>query len=82
MDVVGDAGFYGFGALISAVVLAFALWRMTRRPAVPLEDQGPWVPVSRTTPMAAELDPRWDPEESGSEEGAGTDTQEPGKAPA
>jgi hypothetical protein len=32
--------------------------------------------------MAAELDPRWDPEESGSEEGAGTDTQEPGKAPA
>lgn len=62
MDTLGHWGFYGFGALVSALVGCFALWRMTQRRAVPMDEQGPWVAVSRTSPMAAELDPRWDPE--------------------
>jgi len=62
MDTLGHWSFYGFGALVSALVGCFALWRMTQRAAVPMDEQGPWVAVSRTSPMASEIDPRWDPE--------------------
>ena len=30
---------------------------MTRRAALPSDEQGPWVPLPRTTPVAYELDP-------------------------
>lgn len=76
MDNLGLWGFYGFGAVTSGLVGGFALWRMTQRRAVPMDEQGPWVAVSRTSPVAAELDPRWDPEAE--EEGE----VEPGEAQA
>lgn len=63
MDWVGNWGYYGIGAGVSAVVGLFTIWRMKQRSALPVEEQGPWVSVSRTTPVAAELDPRWEPEE-------------------
>ncbi len=35
---------------------------MTRRAALPNDEQGPWVPLPRTTPVAYELDPWAEPE--------------------
>jgi MFS family permease len=69
MDWVGNWGYYGFGALTAGLVALFTLWRMKQRQALPVDEQGPWVSVSRTTPMAAELDPRWEPEEETDGEG-------------
>ena len=80
MDLVGDWGFYGFGAVVSAAVGGFAVWRMTRRAAVPLDEQGPWVAVSRTSPVAAELDPRWDPEADPDADGDEADPEPAGQA--
>jgi MFS family permease len=69
MEYVGNWGYYGFGALTAGLLALFTLWRMMQRPALPVEEQGPWVSVSRTTPVAAELDPRWEPEEETGEDG-------------
>lgn len=63
MQLVGAHGLYVFGAAIAAVVGLFALWRMTRRPAIPAEAQGPYVAVTQTTAVALELDPRGPGEE-------------------
>jgi MFS family permease len=61
MGLVGNWGFYGFSGLVSLAVGGFALWRMASRPPVPMEEQGPFVFVSRASPVGAELDPRAEP---------------------
>ena len=48
---------------IPLLVGLFALWRMTRRPAPSMEEQGPFVAVPRTSPVVSDLDPRGDPSE-------------------
>jgi Na+/melibiose symporter-like transporter len=63
MDVVGLWGFYGVGVLVALLIGAFALWRMTRRAAPAMEDQGPFVAMPRTSPVAADMDPRGEPAE-------------------
>jgi MFS family permease len=57
MEWLGPRGLYLFAALVSTVVGLFALWRMTRRPPLPSEAQGPYVAVAQTTPVALELAP-------------------------
>lgn len=56
MGLVGGWGFYGFGVVVALAVGAFALWRMTKRPAP--ADQAPFVAMPRTSPVIADLDPR------------------------
>jgi MFS family permease len=63
MTLVGTWGFYGFGMVVAALVGLFALWRMTRRPAPSMEDQGLFVAVPRTSPVVSDLDPRGEPSE-------------------
>jgi MFS family permease len=58
MQLLGPEGLYVFAAGVSFLVGAFALWRMTRRPPLPSEEQGPYAPVAQTTAVALELDPR------------------------
>lgn len=58
MDVVGPEGLFQFSAAIGIGVGLFALFRMTRRAAPALEDQGPFVALTGTSAMAVELDPR------------------------
>ena len=54
MDVGGPPGFMSFIAAIYVTVGLFALYRMTRRRAVPLEEQGDFMLITpRTTPVAA-----------------------------
>jgi len=61
MGLFGPQGFYGFGMVVALLVGLFALWRMTRRAAP--EDQGRFVAVPRTSPVASDLDPRGETEE-------------------
>lgn len=81
MGLVGNWGFYGLSALVCLAVGGFALWRMGRRAAVPMEEQGLFVFVSRASPVAAELDPRAEPsdEESEAETEAGPDAEPDGE---
>jgi len=46
MDLGGPAGFWMFVAAMFACVLLYALWRMTRRPAIPVGETGSYVAVS------------------------------------
>jgi MFS family permease len=56
MSVAGPAGFFwSLGAVHTAIGL-FALYRMTRRPALPSDKQGIYQPMPpRSTPMAASI---------------------------
>jgi MFS family permease len=56
MSVAGPAGFFWCLSVTHAAIGVFALYRMTRRPAVPADEQGAFqsMPV-RSTPMAARI---------------------------
>lgn len=58
MEMAGPAALYYTLAVTALLVAGFGLYRMTRRPAPAVEDQGPFVPLTRMTGLAAELDPR------------------------
>ncbi|WP_193182197.1 MFS transporter [Nisaea sediminum] len=58
MDQVGPGGLFHFSALIGGAVGLFAVYRMLRRAAPTMEEQGPYVAYARTSALAAELDPR------------------------
>lgn len=62
MKGLGDSGMYVMVALLSASSAAFGVYQSKIRKPVPLEDQNPFVPLVRTTPMAAEFDPRQEEE--------------------
>ena len=51
IGTVGPTGFFWWLALVHVSVGAFALWRMTRREGMPIEDQGPYVAIP-TTPSS------------------------------
>ena len=56
MQAVGPGGFFAFLSGVHAAIGAFALYRMTRRAAVPLDAQGPFVgTVNRGSPLATEI---------------------------
>jgi MFS family permease len=57
LALAGPAGLFIFAAMVGAGLGLFGLWRMTRRATLPSDEQGPWVPLPRTTPVAYELDP-------------------------
>ena len=51
-------GFFLWMALVKCCIGLFALWRMTRRASIPLEDQGTFVSMPpRASPVAVTLNP-------------------------
>jgi MFS family permease len=61
IDLFGAGGLFLYTAVAHAGFVLFTVYRMTRRAAVPPEGRAPYVAAgrpSRTTPVAAELDPR------------------------
>src|SRR5579883_1828852 len=54
MGRMGPRGLFVFVAVVTALLALFTLWRMTRRPTVPSEAKGPFVPQSGMTPVGAE----------------------------
>jgi MFS family permease len=64
IDAIGAGGLFLYTAIVHASFVAFAVYRMTRRAAVPPAARAPYVAAgrpSRTTPVAIELDPRAPP---------------------
>jgi MFS family permease len=56
MTVIGPAGFFWWLAAIHAAIGLFAIWRMTRRRALPSAEQGAYVAMPpRATPTASAL---------------------------
>jgi MFS family permease len=58
MSHIGPQGLFLYAAVINAALVAFALYRMTRRKAMPKDQQGQFVGLPQTTPMVEDLDPR------------------------
>ncbi|MEQ8603312.1 MAG: MFS transporter [Marivibrio sp.] len=54
----GPASLFVFTAGVHGLLLLYALFRMTRRAAVPAAEQGVFVPAERSTPQVFVLDPR------------------------
>ena len=46
MALIGPSGFFLFIILLTAALAAYALWRMTQRPSVPVAETGPFAAVS------------------------------------
>ena len=59
MDNVGAGGFFLFIAAAMALISTYALYRMTQRPATPVSDTGPLVPMSPVTASVA-ADVAWE----------------------
>jgi MFS family permease len=58
MEAIGPRGLFGFITAALLFIAAFTAYRMTRRTAKPLAEQGEFIKVLQTTQVAAELDPR------------------------
>ena len=52
---LGTGGLFALGAAVGLATLLFAFWRMAQRTALPLDQQGEFQPLPRTSPYAAEL---------------------------
>ncbi len=65
MQHLGGWALFPYTAGVHGLLVLFGLYRMTRRPPVPVEEQESFVSVPRTSPVAAKLDPRGEPERSG-----------------
>ncbi|MEM6664665.1 MAG: MFS transporter, partial [Pseudomonadota bacterium] len=59
MDSAGSAGFFLFIAVSMGLTMIYALWRMTQRPSVPVDETGPMVAM---TPVAGQVafDAAWE----------------------
>ena len=69
MERFGHPGLFAFAAVALAVLALYALYRVVRGLAKPVEEQTDFWPASWVTPVAAEMDPRG-PDEPGYDEGA------------
>ena len=58
MQVFGPRSLLAYWAIVLGLLGAFALWRMRAGAPVPAEAQGEFVPMSRTSAAALEMDPR------------------------
>ncbi len=69
MDEIGPKAFFLFLAAVHGAIGAFALYRMTRRPAIALEDQGDAIPVSQAASpvMGAIYAEEWQDSDSATE---------------
>ena len=60
MEGVANEAFFVFQIALHLLLGIFALYRMTRRPAIPLEEQGAYVPMApRATATVAAMSPEW-----------------------
>jgi MFS family permease len=58
MEAIGPQGLFAFITTALLLIAAFTAYRMTRRTAKPLAEQGEFIKVPQTTQVAAEMDPR------------------------
>ena len=61
MELFGPMGLPSASSATMALMALFGLYRITQRAAPPLDEQGEYVPMVRTTPVALEMHPEADP---------------------
>jgi MFS family permease len=84
MDLIGAGGFFWYLATVHAAIGVFALWRMTRRPSAPTEDQSPYVAVASygapgATTTAAEIYAEESEQQAAQADGDDADVSEKGR---
>jgi MFS family permease len=80
MSVAGPHGFFLMIGLLYSAIALFALWRMTRRAPVPLEERGAFVAMPpRASPIAGALNPET-PEDAADWEDIPPEPEEPAEA--
>ncbi len=57
MSWLGPHAFFGYIGVVAALLTGFVLYRMGRRKALPVDQQGVFVALPRMSPMAAKLLP-------------------------
>jgi len=57
MELMGPVGLPALSATTAAALASYGAYRVTRRPAPPLEQQTEFVPLVRTSPVAMEMHP-------------------------
>lgn len=79
MESMGPTGLFVFVGAVGTGTVAFTLWRMRRRPPVPVAEQAAFVPLPETTLLAGALDPRGEapPAADDAGTGAGADAAGP-----
>jgi MFS family permease len=83
MDAVGPPGLFYYTPAVATLLGAFAVYRMTRRAAVPNELQRSYVPLpEKATPVMLGLDPRTGPEDDEARPKAGAGAEGAAGAPA
>jgi MFS family permease len=60
MNLVGPPGLPALSIAVALLLVAFGLFRVTRRPAPALEEQADFVAMARTSPIALEMHPEAD----------------------
>lgn len=78
MEATDARALFAFTALVHAAMGGFALYRMTRRPPKPAEEQGDFIAVPRSTPAVFQLDPRAEEEQPEGETMASAPASAPG----
>lgn len=78
MAHLGPQAFFGFIITVALLLIAFVLYRLRVREAVPPEERETFVPLPRMSPVVAELDPRAVPPAEPTAESA--DPPEPGES--
>ena len=58
MHIAGPCGLFFYFTFIGSLLTVLVLWRSVTTPGVPKKEQQEFVPVPRTTPIGAELNPR------------------------
>lgn len=61
MEMFGSSALFLFLAALAALLAGFTRYRMTRRPALPPEEQAAFVPLPATSAAGGQLDPRVEP---------------------
>jgi MFS family permease len=64
MAAVGDFALFAYMAMVGVALALFTLYRMRRRAPVPEEAKTDFVALPRMSPIAYELDPRAEPDQS------------------
>ncbi|MFZ7089619.1 MFS transporter [Primorskyibacter sp. 2E233] len=71
MQVVGPSGFFMLIAALMSALALYALYRMTQRPSIPVEDTGSYAPINPgATPVAMEVAQEYAIEVAEGEEGS------------
>ncbi|MGK7346394.1 MAG: MFS transporter [Candidatus Nitrospinota bacterium M3_3B_026] len=69
MDIAGPGGLMRFLSVLYLACGLYALYRLRIRPPAPEERAAAFIPLSRTSPVTMEIDPRIEPEEGEGQEG-------------